>query len=209
MYPLKSRAQKLKRTYGNMQFLAKHGDYSTQIRHNVVEARIIAFETSPRRVISRNAYKHALFATRRLVGSLFDMRKHALEDWHRHGLNSIEHLLQTARLHAMAKSFDISIAQDVFVLLSHFLGENIVPEVADVDKTSSLRRRTSQVVERVWGVRRAQKVHSSQGVFVSTKSACTPRSKKQTFPQKRSKSCVALSELDSDFFDDQVILLGE
>lgn len=125
---LKQQTLRLRPGFASIETLARHGDYSAQVKHNLVQARAIAFQTSPYRVMPRHSFKNALLATRRLVASMHHMRQNASEQWQCVAVEKLELLLEQSRRHAMYKSPDVSIAQDVFVLLSQFLGLCAVPE---------------------------------------------------------------------------------
>lgn len=98
------------------------------LQHNVKVARVIAFETSPLRMLARHAYKNALVATRRLTGDFGKMKRTAQTCEHLKMVEQLDKCLRQCRLNAMVKSVSVSVAQDVFVLLSHYLGLCSVPD---------------------------------------------------------------------------------
>lgn len=129
----------------------------THLQHNLRQARLIAFHTSPRRLLRTRAFTTALRATRRLVSTQHALRATArrrssassssarssppissassssacppdkLEDAVACALDLLERLLSESRERALRVAPTVTVAQDVFVLLSLFLGRPTTP----------------------------------------------------------------------------------
>lgn len=206
MHGFKHRTQRLKRGYTAIQARARQGDYEARLKNNIFEARVIAFETSPHRLIPRHSYKNALFATRRLISNTFLLRKNASTNAHHAVLNKTEALLLAARDHAMVKSFDVSVAQDVFVLLSHYLGLTAVPEEPPQYHlhTSSFARHKSFVAEKVQDhARNFARRRSAQPAFTRKSNSLASLDLEHKPNPRLPRACASFSDLGAEHVEEQ------
>lgn len=145
MYGMRSESIRVRRSRSPAAAAARASareNLSALLEHNMKIARVIAYETSPLRILTRHAYKNALIATRRLTGDIGKMKRSARTSCQKTMLQQLEVCLRQSRINAMVKSVSVSVAQDVFVLLSHYLGLCSVPEKSVFDGYAARARAT-------------------------------------------------------------------
>lgn len=104
--------------------------YSLELSQNLHLSRTILHHTSRRRLFPSRSYGVALRATLSLSRSIPYFLRHSSHPRHVASITLLDASLRMARQRAGQKASSLSVAQDVFALLSHFLG---LPEPKDTD----------------------------------------------------------------------------
>lgn len=102
--------------------------YEEELRHNLSLSRTILHQTSRRRLLLSRSYTVALRATLALTKSIPYFRRFAKHGRHLTAIAMLDASLRLARSRAYKKTLSLPIAQDVYAMLSHFLG------LSEVDK---------------------------------------------------------------------------
>ncbi|PXF44373.1 hypothetical protein BWQ96_05816 [Gracilariopsis chorda] len=129
MFSWKNQKDRDKHGLNALEQLALQGDYKATLSHNLTEAKLILYETQPKRVFKSNAYRAAVEASRRLIGNIAYMEHNVSEDWQHQVVSHLRHTLETARQNALGAAAENIGAREVVGLLSKFLG---VSELSDM-----------------------------------------------------------------------------